>query len=137
MKRNDWKQKSKAYALGAKAMLHARYFDLAYHLAGVAVECALKAKIASRFRANEIPDKKLVNQTYAHDLKDLLKLAQLDAQHSAKEAANATFRTFWATVGAWQIDSRYQNWSQVEAEQMVEAVTHKGTGVLSWIARHS
>jgi HEPN domain-containing protein len=44
----------------------------AYYLAGYAIECALKARISSQFRANEIPDKALVNGVYEHDLSKLL-----------------------------------------------------------------
>jgi len=49
----------------------------AYYLAGYATECALKSIIATSFRANEIPDKSLVNSVYTHNLKDLLNLAEL------------------------------------------------------------
>ncbi|MEA2905782.1 MAG: hypothetical protein QOI12_3169 [Alphaproteobacteria bacterium] len=40
----------------------------AYYLAGYAIECALKARIAAQFREHEIPDKALVNRIYTHDL---------------------------------------------------------------------
>lgn len=49
----------------------------AYYLAGYAVECALKSIIAMGFRANEIPDKYLVNSVYTHNLNELLNLAGL------------------------------------------------------------
>jgi hypothetical protein len=42
----------------------------AYYLAGYAIECALKARIAAQFRENEIPDRALVNKVYTHDLSD-------------------------------------------------------------------
>lgn len=48
-----------------------------YYLAGYAIECALKAKIAARFRENEIPDKALINSIYTHDLIALLRLSNL------------------------------------------------------------
>jgi hypothetical protein len=49
----------------------------AYYLAGYAIECALKARIAAEFRANEIPDKARVNSIYTHNLGILLGLAGL------------------------------------------------------------
>ena len=52
----------------------------AYYLAGYAIECAFKAIISAQFRANEIPDKALVNRVYTHDLADLIKLAGLESQ---------------------------------------------------------
>ena len=51
----------------ARALLKAGHPSGAYYLAGYAVECALKAKIAMQFRANEIPDRSLVNKAYDHD----------------------------------------------------------------------
>ncbi|MDB5548821.1 MAG: hypothetical protein JWR73_3204 [Tardiphaga sp.] len=49
----------------------------AYYLAGYAIEFALKAKIATRFLANEIPDKVLVIKVHDHDFNKLLQLANL------------------------------------------------------------
>lgn len=49
----------------------------AYYLAGYAIECALKARIALGFKANEIPDKSLVNSIYTHKLIELLRLSGL------------------------------------------------------------
>jgi hypothetical protein len=46
----------------AKALLGHRQSSGAYYLAGYAIECALKAVIAKQFRAEEIPDRALVNQ---------------------------------------------------------------------------
>jgi len=61
-------------------LLHGKQFSGAYYLAGYAIECALKARIASQFRADEIPDKNLVNKVYVHDLANLLRLAGLEAE---------------------------------------------------------
>jgi hypothetical protein len=40
----------------AKLLFQDREFSGAYYLAGYTVECALKAIIAGKFRADEIPD---------------------------------------------------------------------------------
>jgi hypothetical protein len=40
----------------------------AYYLAGYAAELGLKAIIAGKFPANEIPDKGFVNSIYTHSL---------------------------------------------------------------------
>jgi hypothetical protein len=64
----------------------------AYYLAGYAVECALKARIAAEFRANEIPDKSRVNSIYTHNLRELLGLAGLKEELEADMAADADLR---------------------------------------------
>jgi hypothetical protein len=105
---------------------------------GIAVECALKAKIASLFRANDVPEKKFVEDFYreGHNLIKLINLARFENLLAAEEQAHAAFRANWATVRTWTIDSRYKAWSQVEATDMVRAATQRGNGVLSWIRRH-
>jgi hypothetical protein len=122
----------------ATTLLDNARYDLAYHAIGIAVECALKAKIATLFRANDVPEKKLVEAFYnqGHDLAKLVGLAQLGALLTAEEQASATFRTNWATVKAWTNESRYKSWSHAEATALVKAATQRGTGVLSWIRRH-
>jgi hypothetical protein len=59
----------------AKILFGQRQPSGTYYLAGYAIECALKAIIAKQFRADEIPDKSLVNRVYTHDLPELLRLA--------------------------------------------------------------
>jgi hypothetical protein len=112
--------------------------DTAYYLSGVAVECALKAKIASAFNRHDLPDKNFVLQIYnnGHKLAELVKLAQLTAVLAAEERASGAFRAYWSTVKAWDVDSRYKSWTPAEATNMVTAVTNRGTGVLAWIRRH-
>ena len=58
----------------ATLLLAQGYPSGAYYLAGYAVECALKASIATRFKVDEIPDKSLVNSVYTHKLIELLRL---------------------------------------------------------------
>ena len=138
MTRAEWQRKARDYAASAKVLLENGQFDSAYYLAGIAVECALKAKIVRRFRASTLPDKKLVNDIYrdGHELGRLIHHAQLAEQLAAEEQQSAKFKANWAIVQAWQVDARYKRWSEVQASDMVEAVTSRGTGVLSWIGRH-
>ena len=138
MTRAEWQRKARDFAAGAKILLANGQFDSAYHLAGMAVECALKAKIARRFRASTLPDKKLVNDIYrdGHELARLIHHAQLAELLTSAEQQSAVFEGSWAIVQAWQVDARYKRWSEVQARDMVEAVTNRGTGVLSWIGRH-
>jgi len=61
----------------AKLLAQQGYPSGAYYLTGYAIECALKARIAGQFRANEIPDKGFINRIYTHNLTELLELAGL------------------------------------------------------------
>lgn len=67
-------------AAEALALLQLGHFSGAYYLAGYALECGLKALIASEFEAGVIPDKKLVQQIHTHKLIELLKLAGIDGE---------------------------------------------------------
>lgn len=138
MTRKEWQRKSAVFAQSAKALLEVGQHDSAYYLAGLAMECALKAKIATRFRANDIPAKNVVLEIYnnGHNLTKLIALANLETALSAEERANAIFRASWNTAKTWTVDSRYVTWSPAEASDMVSAVTKRGTGVLAWIRQH-
>jgi len=136
MKRKDWQEKARGYSKSARTLLRERDHSSAYYLSGIAVECALKAKIAKRFRAGEIPNDKLVRKIYTHDLTELVGLAQLDDALAANERADLAFRALWNTVKLWNIDSRYKSWTAAEATEMVEAATKRRSGVLAWIKRY-
>ncbi len=136
MKRSQWKERADAHCKAAKTLLDAKQFSPAYYLAGLAIEFALKARIARRFKAATWPEKSFVASIYDHDLAKLIQYAELEKQRLAEEARSPTFRTYWNTVKTWRIDSRYKDWSGAEARDMVEAVAKRGTGVLAWIRKH-
>jgi hypothetical protein len=104
----------------------------AYYLSGYAIECALKARIARQFRADEIPDKALVNGVYEHDLHKLLSLANLKEDHANSVGDDPILRRYWTVVAKWKPDSRYKVWSLDEATIMVEAVGSE-QGMMSWL----
>lgn len=135
MNRLDWERQAQSHAKSARTLIQMKRFDAAYHLAGLAVECSLKSRIASMFRANDIPDKRLVNDVHTHDLIALVRIAGLRDRLAAEQQINAQFDANWKTVATWSIDSRYRSWTQAEATALVKAVTERGTGVLSCIKR--
>ena len=49
-----------------------------YYLAGYAVECALKACIAKETKRHEFPDRRKVDASHTHDLRELVRLAKLE-----------------------------------------------------------
>ncbi len=61
----------------AKALLKCNFPSGAFHLAGIALELAIKACIATRFDRHVVPEKALINAFYSHDLKKLLETAGL------------------------------------------------------------
>ena len=52
-------------------LAHARY-SASYYLAGYAVECALKACIAKRTKAEDFYDKLLARRIFSHNLEELV-----------------------------------------------------------------
>jgi HEPN domain-containing protein len=139
MRRQEWLEKSKQFSTSSETTLASGEFSVAYYLAGLSVECALKAKIASRFVASAIPEQKLVNEIYknGHNLERLLQLATLDVPLAAAVVTSALLQARWQTVRQWSVDARYRQWSQAEANDMVTAVATKRNGVRAWIVRNS
>lgn len=136
MNRKDWKRKSDEHIRSARFLMAKRQFSSAYYLAGLAVECKLKACIARNFKKEEWPDKELVNRIHTHKLKTLLDAAGLTADMAAACAASANFAAYWKTLQAWEIDSRYRQWAEPEARDMLEAAGKRAAGVLSWLSQY-
>ncbi|MBC7576959.1 MAG: HEPN domain-containing protein [Tardiphaga sp.] len=112
----------------ATLLLAQGYPSGAYYLAGYAVECALKASIATRFKADEIPDKSLVNSVYTHKLIELLRLSGLE--HEVK--ADKTLSGSWTVASEWSEQARYRAWTTDEASAMLNAISGN-EGLLKWL----
>ena len=118
----------------ARVLLKNQCFAGAYYLAGYAVECALKACIAKRTTRHEFPDRKLVNDIHTHDLKELVKLAGLSAEHVREMRTNRAFEVNWGVVKDWRPERRYtRTTSKVEARDLYGAIAARKNGVLAWI----
>src|SRR5580700_2984338 len=93
--------------------LEERYFS------GLAVECALKARIASRTKEHDFPDLKRAQSSYQHDLERLVEVAELKSILDQQMDANPKFRVNWNTVKQWQIETRYDpNVTQSKAQEL-------------------
>jgi len=111
-------------------------YDACYYLAGYAVECALKACIARKFRANTIPDRNEVNRTYSHDLARLVEVAGLQVELE-RRLDNAGFGENWNLVKDWRPDRRYElATTRGEARALLEAITDPQNGILVWLSKH-
>ncbi len=98
------------------------------------MECALKACVAKQFRADEVPDRKLVNSFYTHRLDELLAISAVKSQLEAHAQIHPGFHVNWNTVRDWTEASRYElGVSEAQARDMFEAVTDPGSGILPWL----
>ena len=108
----------------------------AYYLMGYAVECALKACIARQVKEHDFPDKKVVNDSYTHDLEKLLNVSELKNELEKETRANATLQKNWAVVKEWSEESRYDlNFTKADARDFCEACTDCQNGVLTWLKK--
>ncbi|HEX3504114.1 MAG TPA: hypothetical protein VHU22_12050 [Xanthobacteraceae bacterium] len=120
----------------AKLLAREKQFSGAYYIAGYAIECALKARIAARFRENEIPDRGLVNQVYTHDLAALLSLAGLQKLLDAKRQTDFELDRRWSVIKNWTEQARYRIWTEQEAAAIIDAVDGDGRagGLFQWLS---
>jgi hypothetical protein len=102
-------------------------------LAGYAVECGLKSRIAGTFRRSEWPDKKFVDRIYTHSLELLLDAAALKVSLSTAIAADAALGVNWAIVKDWSEQSRYSQWTMSQAGDLITAIGHPQHGVMRWL----
>lgn len=118
----------------AKLLFDASRFPGAYYLVGYSVECALKACIAKQIQAHDFPDKKVVQNSYTHDLQQLLSLSGVKHLFDANVKVNKAFEVNWTTVKDWTEESRYDNSiTQIRAKDLLNAVTDQTSGVLTWL----
>jgi HEPN domain-containing protein len=132
VERKDLQTLSKIRLLEAEALLRLGFNDGAYYLAGYAVECALKACIAKATKRHEFPDKRRVNESHTHVLKELVKLANLEDSRLDRLRADKDFRDNWEVVQAWSEQSRYRKIQPEAAEALLKAAN----GVIRWIKLH-
>ncbi|HWZ37064.1 MAG TPA: hypothetical protein VNY08_02030 [Bradyrhizobium sp.] len=116
----------------AELLLANGFWSGAYYLAGYSLECALKAKIASSFRENEIPELRRVQRIYSHDLSALLDISGLEDELEAAIKADAELQKYWTIATEWSEQARYQIWTQELASAMLEAVSGE-KGLLRWL----
>jgi hypothetical protein len=120
----------------AKSLLHAGHPSGAYHLAGLAIEAAIKSRLAGMVREHQFPDKKFTNSCYEHDPTKLIAAAQLESQLAAERAVNANFDANWALVKDWHIDSRYEVVEHPTASDLLNAIDADPDGILAWLRNH-
>ncbi len=139
MTRADWQRMAGERVRDAAALLKVRRWSAAYYLTGYAVECGLKACIVVYVRKHiEVifRERRFSERCWTHDFDELLRLADLKAQHDADVAANPPLHRNWQVVKNWRETARYERKDRVEAEGLYRAVTEPVNGVLPWIRNH-
>lgn len=120
----------------AKALLDCRLYGGAYYVAGYAAECALKACIAKKTKKYEFPKKELVNQSYTHNLSQLLRIAGLEKKQKELAVGDEEFGRKWNVVKDWSEESRYESAGEVKARELYLAIADRKSGVLQWLKTH-
>lgn len=135
MNRLDLQKLSNARIREARILFEAGEYSGAYYLAGYSAECAFKACIAKGIQRHDFPDKDRVQKSYSHDLRELARLADPNAELAAAAKASTKFAANWDLVQTWNEKSRYSIWTQNDAEAIIDAIARRNDGVLSWIKR--
>lgn len=131
--RDDLRSMAVTKVSDATLLFDSHRFSNAYYLFGYGVELALKARIARVFQAETIPDKRLVNSIYTHDLPQLVGLSGLGPLVNSARLASPAFAANWATVLDWSEDARYELIDQFRATAMRNAMLSENEGVFPWL----
>lgn len=135
MNRNDLKRLANTRMRDAKRLINAKSYSGAYYLAGLAIECALKACIAKQTRQHDFPDKKHANKCFEHDPVKLSEVAALDKALKKDFANNQLLEANWGIVAQWSVESRYDIHSEQDATELYSAIAAKKNGVLNWLRK--
>jgi HEPN domain-containing protein len=136
MNRFDLQKMAEERVADASALLDAERYQAAYYLCGYAIECALKACIARKTREFDFPDRKLVNDSYVHDVEKLLRVAGIEQLLEEETKQNGAFAGNWIIVQDWSETSRYD--ASITADQALIfflAVADENNGVLAWLKK--
>ncbi len=100
----------------ARVLLENKLWTGSYYMTGLAIECALKAYLASTVKAHDFPDKEFVNKMYVHKLEALFRAdAALWAALQSDMIADAKLNVNWSTVKDWDDGKRYDMVEELEA----------------------
>lgn len=134
MDRTQLQQLAELRLKDAEVLLTASRWGAGYYLLGYCIECALKACIAKQFLADEVPDKKLVNDFYTHRLDQLLTISGVKSELEKRAKTDTNFEINWNTVRDWNETVRYElGVTEALARGMYEAVTNAPSGILPWL----
>jgi HEPN domain-containing protein len=132
--RNDLHDLAETRIREAEVLLSHDCPEGAYYLAGYAVECALKACIAKQIKKHDFPDRKLILDSYTHDLSKLLSLSGVKDKQRKRAAQNPDFELSWAVVKDWSEKEAYApSIDGQRAQNLLVAITDPKAGILPWL----
>jgi HEPN domain-containing protein len=134
MNRSGLQRLTRIRAREARVLLSTKHPSGAYYLAGYVIECALKACIAKQTRRFDFPEKSKVLQSFTHSLRELLRAASLESAMVTDSGMSPELAKNWKTVQQWDESSRYEEWTQAEANALLTAALSRN-GVVPWITR--
>jgi HEPN domain-containing protein len=121
----------------ATILLDRRQYDGAYYLCGYAVECGLKACISKTMKRFQYPPRpESIRNYYTHDLKQLLKSADLQTALETEWKIDTQLEVNWGITAQWSEQSRYIRTNKADAAALYDAVSDNVHGVIQWIRRH-
>jgi HEPN domain-containing protein len=130
--RQEFQQLARMRLREARILLRDGNFEGAYYLAGLAVECALKACIAKNTKRYDFPpNQAALKDIYTHTLTRLVGAAKLQAALDAEISSNILFRSNWDLVKDWDVKSRYIT-GGLNATELYQAVAGRN-GVMRWL----
>jgi HEPN domain-containing protein len=136
LRRKDLQLLSEKRLREAQSLFRAKLYEGSYHLAGLSIECAVKACIAKQTRRFEFPDKTRALKSFDHNVAELIKVAGLQPVLD-QAIANAAFATNWNIVRGWRVESRYTVIvNRADAEALLISITNPAEGVMSWLRIH-
>jgi hypothetical protein len=136
MNRKDLQVLANVRIREAKALYRSGESSGTYYLIGYAVECALKACIAKKFKRHDFPDKKSVEKAHTHNLSTLCFLANLDGTRLQHEQADPIFSKNWDITIRWSEESRYKVFDKLTCKELMDAIMEKRHGVMPWVKQH-
>ncbi|MGH9432834.1 MAG: DNA-binding protein [Terriglobia bacterium] len=120
----------------SRILLQYKHWTGAYYEAGLAVECALKARLSRAIQQYDFPYKKFVDKAYTHDLEDLVELdPALSTELRNEMSRDDKLESNWKTASSWDDEKRYELVEESEARSLFDAITEPSCGVMDWIRR--
>jgi hypothetical protein len=137
--RAHWRVLAEERVVDAQHLMAAQRWAAAYHLGGYAVECGLKACILARVDKDSgviFGGRGFIDNCWIHDLEKLVDTAGLKDIRDSLSKTNAAFQGFWLVAKDWTEKSRYDLKTEVQARDLIEAISLEPDGVLPWIREH-
>ncbi len=135
----DWERTAREYAAAARRLARMRppMWRSAYHEAGLALECALKACIMRLHGLNHWPTRSRRPEFYTHDPDILLRLAGLEVAMPAEVDSETAIGLAWSVAKDFSINRRYPDgraFPEKLAKGMEAAINARG--LLEWLLTH-